>query len=150
MESYTTSQPLSVPHWVDQPSFRRADLVLDGVTHRGPSYEGRIFLRDHADPTTPKDIEQGYAGSLYVFGHGDCFGDEGHCHDPGGPIHPFDYRRPHPLTPQVHVVRITNALQRLVETTADPFHVTIVPTTAKGQPAGDVLFFDRLTLVTYD
>jgi hypothetical protein len=33
---------------------------------------------------------------------------------------------------------------------ADTFSVTIVPTTAKGDAAGDVLFFDRLSLVTYD
>jgi len=150
MEHYTTPEPLLVPVWADQPPFRRADLIFDGVSHRGDSFEGRIFLTDQADATTPKDPQHGYAGSLYVFGHGPCFGDDGHCHDPGGPIHPFDYRRPHPLTAQVHVVQITEGLRGLAQTQAQNVHVTIVPTTAKGEPAGDVLFFDQLTMVTYD
>jgi tyrosinase len=149
MDHYRTPEPLRMPAWPDQPPFKRADLIIDGVSHRGDSFEGRIFLAPNADATTPKDPEHGYAGSLYVFGHGPCFGDEGHCNDPGGPIHPFDYRRPHPLTPQVHVVQITDALRRLAEAQSE-VHVTIVPTTPKGEPAGDILSFDRLTLVTYD
>jgi hypothetical protein len=147
MERYTTPEPFPVPTWEGQPAFKRADLVFDGVGHDGPSFEGRIFLAADVDETTPKTADNGYAGSMYVFGHGRCFGDPGHCKVPSGPIHPFDYRRPHMLVPQVHVVQITNALRVL---NAPAFSVTVVPTTAKGERAGDVLSLSSVTLVTYD
>jgi hypothetical protein len=51
------------------------------------------------------------------------------------------------LTPQVHVVQITEALRRL---NAPDFAVTLIPTTADGQPAGDVLSLSGISLVTYD
>jgi tyrosinase len=147
MERYTTPQPFRTPRWDGQPSFARADLVFDGVGHSGESFEGRIFLSADADAATPKTADHHYAGSLYVFGHGRCFGDPGHCEIPSGPIHPFDYRRPHMLVPQVHVVRITEALRAIAD---DEFVVTIVPTTGKGEPAGDVLSLSGVSLVTYD
>jgi tyrosinase len=147
MERYTTPEPFSVPRWEGQPAFKRADLVFDGVGHAGESFEGRIFLAPEADESTPKTADNGYAGSIYVFGHGRCFGDPGHCKVPSGPIHPFDYRRPHMLVPQVHVVQITDALRVL---NAPAFSVTVVPTTAKGERAGDVLSLTSVTLVTYD
>jgi hypothetical protein len=151
MERYTHPVPLAVPVWEGQPSFARADLILDGVGHRGDSYEGRIFLNAaDADIQTARAPASGYAGSFHVFGHGRCYGDEGHCEIPTGPIHPFDYRRPHPLTLQVHVVRITDALRHLIDAGEREVSITIVPATPKGEPAGDVLFLDRLTLVTYD
>lgn len=28
----------------------------------------------------------------------DCLGDDGHCHVPAGPLHPYDFRQPHQLT----------------------------------------------------
>lgn len=148
---YRTNEPFPIPHWEDQPRFYRADLHLNGVDHSGDSYEGRVFLDNpDADPATPRELESGYAGSFNVFGHGPCFGDEGHCEVPTGPIHPFDYRRPHPLNRQLMVVTITEALQHRIDAGATEVHVTVVPTNGRDEDLGDVLLFKRLSLVTYD
>ena len=81
-------------------AFSRADLIFYGVDHSGPSYEARVFLNnpERASRDTPRDPAAGYAGSFTVFGHGGCFGDDGHCDVPSGPD-AFDLRPPHPLTP---------------------------------------------------
>jgi hypothetical protein len=153
MERYATptDEPFAVPVWEGEPEFYRADLQFRDVEHRGDSYEGRVFFdAPEAGPGTPPEAEAGYAGSFYVFGHGPCFGDEGHCRVPGGPIHPFDYRPPHQLNPQLMVVTVTEALRRLVESEKAEFHVTVVPMTPEGEGAGDVLHFRELSLVTYD
>jgi hypothetical protein len=151
MEHYTTAEPFELPVWADEPTFYRADLHFDGLGHRGDSYEGRVFLNSpDADPGTPLEFESGYAGSFYVFGHGPCFGDEGHCEVPTGPLHPFDYRRPHPLNPVVAVVTVTEALRHAIEAGAEAIEVTVVPTNARDEDVGNILHFERLSLVTYD
>jgi tyrosinase len=151
MERYTTDRPFELPLWEGQPSFYRADLHFHGVEHRGDSYEGRVFLdAPDAGPATPMEPESGYAGSFYVFGHGPCYGDDGHCEVPQGPIHPFDYRRPHPLNPRLAVVTITDALQRRIAAGGSEFGVTVVPTNVRDEEVGDVLHFQRLSLITYD
>jgi hypothetical protein len=151
MDRYTTPEPFEPPTWEGQPDFHRADLHLYGVGHRGDSYEGRIFLNaGDASPETPLSLDAGYAGSFYVFGHGPCYGDEGHCAVPQGPLHPFDYRRPHPLNPQVIAVPITEALRKTMAAGADAIEVTIVPTNPSNQDVGDILFVERLGLITYD
>ncbi len=151
MDRYTTSEPFAVPVWEDQPDFYRADLQFHAVEHRGESYEGRVFFdQPDASPGTEREFDAGYAGSFYVFGHGPCFGDEGHCEVPPGPIHPFDYRPPHPLNPQLMVVVVTEALKRVIAEGKPEFEVTVVPVDAHGESIGDVLFFEELSLVTYD
>lgn len=151
MESYTTRTPFPVPVWEGQPSFHRADLRFLGVEHRGDSYQGRVFLdRPDATPGTPRELDAGYAGSFYVFGHGPCYGDEGHCEVPQGPIHPFDYRRPHELNPQIMVVTITEALKRAAQEGKSEVGITVVPTNLRDEEVGDVLDFERVGLVTYD
>jgi hypothetical protein len=151
MERYTTPTPFPVPVWEGQPSFYRADLRFLAVEHRDDSYEGRVFLdREDATAATPREPGEGYAGSFYVFGHGVCYGDEGHCEVPQGPIHPFDYRPPHDLNPQLLVVTITDALKRIVRAEKSEVDVTVVPTNLRDEEVGDVLFFDRVGLVTYD
>lgn len=153
MDRYRTApeQPFAVPVREGRPDFYRADLHFHRVEHRGDSYEGRVFFNQpEADPDTPAEAEQGYAGSFYVFGHGPCFGDEGHCEVPAGPIHPFDYRPPHQLNPQLMVVTVTDALRRLVEGGHSEFQVSVVPVVGPGEPAEDALHFEELSLVTYD
>ncbi len=153
MERYRTppEEPFAVPIFEDQPDFYRADLHFHRLEHRGDSYEGRVFFDEpEAGADTPPEIEQGYAGSFYVFGHGPCFGDEGHCEVPKGPIHPFDYRPPHPLNPELMIVTVTAALRRVVEQERTDLHVFVVPIIRPGEPAGDVLHFEELSLVTYD
>jgi hypothetical protein len=153
MDRYVTEQgqALAIPLEDGQAPFFRADLEFHGLDHRGDSYEGRVFLNNpEAGLDTPTDPENGYAGSFYVFGHGPCYGDEGHCEVPEGPIHPFDYRQPHPLNREVIVLPITEALGRVVESGEAQLRVTVVPTNVHDEDVGDVLSFERLTLVTYD
>lgn len=151
LDRYTAAEPFPVPVRDGQPAFARADLRFLGVDHRGDSFEGRVFL-DAADATAATRLEPdaGYAGSFYVFGHGPCFGDEGHCNVPQGPIHPFDFRRPHELNPQVMVVTVTEALRRTVERGGSEVQVTLVPTNAHDAELGEVFRFERAGLVTYD
>src|SRR6266699_1925400 len=95
-----TSVPIELTAPPDEEPFYRADVVLYGIDHSGPSFEGRIFIDNpEAGASTPLEAEHGYAGSFYVFGHGGCFGDVGHCDPPPGPVSPFDRRAPHQLTP---------------------------------------------------
>lgn len=107
-------------------AFTRADLYLYGLDHSGPSYQVRVFLNaPDAGPDTPLDPEAGYAGSVTVFGHGRCFGDEGHC-EPRGPVTPFDRRLPHQLEPASRVLICTDAVRRALEQRGD-LGVTLVP-----------------------
>jgi hypothetical protein len=81
--------------------FTRADLVFSGVDHSETSYEVRVFLNNPtADASTPRTAEHSYAGRFVVFGHGGCFGDEGHCEVPSQPRASTDLRLAHPLTPR--------------------------------------------------
>jgi hypothetical protein len=79
------SPPLELP--APEVDFKRADLVFYGVDHSGSSFEAQISLGDEP------------AGSFYIFGHGGCFGDVGHCDIPSGPRHPDDKRLPTHLHP---------------------------------------------------
>lgn len=92
---------------------QRYDLILRGVHHVGCSYEGRIFLNNSdADDTTGRSLENGYAGSYFVFGHGDCYGAPGHCGPP--PVRlPYDTTPPPDSTPiEIHL-DISEALENL-------------------------------------
>jgi hypothetical protein len=105
------SKPLDIP--VNREDITRADLVFYGVDHAGPSYEARVFLDNpRAAADTPREPDSGYAGSFVVFGHGGCYGDEGHCAPNDGLRDEFDRRPPHPLTPQTRTLQVTDALKR--------------------------------------
>ena len=136
--------------------FTRADLVFESVDHAGPSYEARIFLNNTAATIdTPKTIDEGYAGSFHILGHGNCFGDVGHCdvNDRGKAAH--DLRGPHPLTPARKLVKITDALKQILSRDKKLVSVTVVPV-AVGHPATQeadpegFLKYDRMQLLTYD
>jgi tyrosinase len=148
------SPRLDKPVYKDQPAPYRVDLEIEGVDHSGDSYEGRVFVNNaNATARTEPVPGKGYAGSFFVFGHGPCYGTTGHC-DPseGPPIHPYDYRPPHDLTPQRHAVDITKAVLALGVAEGD-FTVTIVPVvnTEKDPYAQlDVLKFERLSVIAYD
>ncbi len=150
------SDPIPVPLPEDAEGgadFSRVDLEFYGVDHSGSSFEARVFFNTpDADETTPRQEGSGYVGSFYVFGHGGCFGDVGHCDVPEGPRDPFDRRSPHPLTPQKRTVVITGAIKRLRETAGGDLTVTVVPVESES-PIGaedDLLSFERLALITYD
>lgn len=120
------------PGSTPEASFARADLVFEGVDHAQGSYEVRVFLNNKkADENTARSPETGYAGRFVVFGHGRCFGAEGHC-DPsiaaplgqrGGPG-----SREHPLSPQTKFLTITDPLRRVLSSPAKRLKtLTFVP-----------------------
>lgn len=136
--------------------FNRADLVFEGVDHAGPSYEARIFLNNpSANADTPRTLDQGYAGSFHIFGHGNCFGDVGHCDVDERGKAPHDLRGPHPLTPAHKLVKITDGLKHVLQRDGKLEHVTVVPVafghaaTSEADPEG-FLKYDKVQLYTYD
>jgi hypothetical protein len=140
-----SSKPIELPP-ADRP-FERADLIFHGLDHSGASFEGQVFL----DPRgVGRDADAGhraYVGSFFVFGHGGCFGDVGHCDIPAE-RDPFDLRPPHQLEPAVRIVTVTGAVRRLLERDIEAAKVTVIARTAKRQPA-DVLAFEKVRLATY-
>lgn len=129
-------------------SFDRVDLVFHDVDHSGASYEVRIFigaprsLKRDAGPDHPA-----YAGAFYVFGHDRCYGEEGHCKVPEE-RDPFDLRLPHHLEPQVEIVTVTAAVERLVSGGKRKAPVDVIVHNAEGE-APKALDFSQLRLTTY-
>jgi len=132
-------------------NFSRADVEFFGVDHSGVSFAARVFLNNPAaTESTAQVVDEGYAGTFHVFGHGGCFGDVGHCD-----VHPrrlYDPRPAHPLTPARKKVIATDALQRAMARGGE-LTVTVVPiitglTVKTGRPE-DVLKFDSVRIVTY-
>jgi hypothetical protein len=138
------SKPLELPD--GSRPIDRIDLVLYDVDHSGESYEGRVFIGKkpslHADADHPS-----YAGSFYVFGHGNCQGEEGHCEVPAQ-RDPFDLRLPHHLEPHTAILTVTEHVQGLIEGGAKEARVTVAAHTADGSPV-PALAFNRMRLLTY-
>jgi hypothetical protein len=133
-------------------NFYRADLEFHGVDHSGPSYVGHVFINNQgADESTPQTVENGYVGSYSIFGHGRCFGDEGHCEIRKERL-PFDYRPSHPLTPAYKRVIITAETIKEIAKETDQFVVRIVPVLAGGSEIADnnIVKLDRISIVTYN
>lgn len=130
--------------------FRRADIEFLGVDHAGSSYEGRVFLNNpEADAQTPRSPDNGFAGSYFIFGHGGCLGDVGHCDL--RPRDPFDPRPGHPLTPARKVLIATEALRRVLP--GPQITVRIVPVIRSVGPNSgdeeDLVKVDAIRIVTY-
>jgi tyrosinase len=128
--------------------FRSADFEVGGIKHTGSSYEGLLYINNpDADAATGKDEEAGYAGSFNVFGHGGCFGAEGHCDNREPERRRFDNR---PLARSIRMKRrvsITDALRSAAQDDAEILF-TIVARTSDPDPEG-VLDVKRLSIVTY-
>jgi hypothetical protein len=132
-------------------TFTRADIQFDGVDHSGPSFEARIFLNNpSADESTERVAETGYAGSFYIFGHGGCFGDVGHCDV--RPRRRYDPRPSHPLTEARKTVIATDAVRR-ARAKGEQLTVTAVPVVTSGAAAAkgeeNVLKFSTVRIITY-
>ena len=131
--------------------FARADLRFDGVDHSQTSYEARVFLNNtKASEKTPATPEQGYAGRFYIFGHGGCFGDVGHC-EVRGPRRPFDPRPAHPLTPATKIIVATDAIRRALSK-GTKVTVTVIPIVLSGTKLCDyknVLKFEKISVIAY-
>jgi len=134
--------------------FSRADLTFYGLDHGGPSFRAHVFFdAPQATLDTPREPAHGYVGSFAVFGHGDCFGEEGHC-EVRGPVTAFDRRPAHQLVPATRVLVASDAVRGLVEAGAPSVRVTVVPEvrqSALADPAraDTVLVVDQVALHTY-
>jgi hypothetical protein len=154
--SSAASPPMTVSVERPQGDFYRADLELHGVDHSKASYEGRVFLNNPgASVETPRDDAHGYAGSFYIFGHGGCAGDEGHCVVPEEQ-RPFDLRREHQLTTVSKRIVITEPLRRALQAGSSALQVTIVPVVAAEDAdiysdalLSNLLMVERVSLNTY-
>lgn len=144
VERFTTD-PIELPPR-DRP-FERADLIFYGIDHSGPSFEARIFIDPRGVGGDADSTHRAYAGNFFVFGHGGCFGDRGHCDVPRE-RDPFDLRPPHQLEPAGRILTVTEPVQRLLERGTETAKVTVIARTA-GRKAADVLAFETVRLLTY-
>jgi len=148
-----TSKPVPIDFAGPEHRYVRSDLEIYGIYHGGPSYEGRIFLNNpKADQTTPRTRENGYAGSFYIFGHGGCLGDPGHCEVNEENRDEYDFRSPHPLTPAKKKVTVTNTLREIAKTNKTAT-ITVVPVvTATNELCDDidVFRFENMRFVSYN
>jgi len=148
------SNPLTVTLQAPDEPYVRADLEFYGVDHAKASFEARLFINNpDAGPATAT-TDASYAGSFWIFGHGGCAGDEGHC-EPPRQRRANDFRPAHQLIPVSKRVMITERLRSLVQP-GEQFTVRVVPyirpESAGRLPANlvtDVLQFDRADLLTY-
>jgi hypothetical protein len=146
---------LELPAGEDQPELARADLTFYGLDHSGPSYQVRVFFgHPDAGPDTPLTTDAGFVGSFSVFGHGGCFGDEGHC-EVRGPVSVFDRRPPHQLVPIARYITVTDAVRDLIRRDTPSVTVTAVPVVrasalATAEQAADVLVVDQVALHTFE
>ncbi|HET6571753.1 MAG TPA: hypothetical protein VFG58_09740 [Solirubrobacterales bacterium] len=140
------SKPLELPP--PEHEFDRADLAFYDLDHSGATFEARVFVGAPRNLGRNADVDHpAYAGSLYVFGHGDCHGEKGHCAVPAE-RDPFDYRLPHHLEPGVQVVTVTAAVKRLVEAGKSKAPVDVIVHGPEGE-APKALDFSHIRLLTY-
>lgn len=146
-----TSTPIGVDSLPEMEDVTRADIELHGVDHSDASFEGRVFVNNpQANENTEKTPQNGYVGSFYVFGHGGCFGEAGHC-EVRAEQRAYDPRPSHVLTPIKATVTATEALRRAAEL-GEEVTVSVVPVITGLTDQTDtenVLKFDRLSIVTY-
>jgi tyrosinase len=118
------SETLELPE-VESGEVSGDDLIFYGVDHSWRSYVADVFLGpEPVDSSTPATAEAGHAASFAIFGHGGCFGGEGHCDIVERPADAFDIRPPHPLEGATITVDVSEALARL---TGPTFVVTVIP-----------------------
>lgn len=101
-----------------------------------------------ADEVIPREAEEGYAGSFFVFGHGRCFSDAGRCEVPRTAARgPYDRRPPHQLTPHKHiVVPPPEIARRAAESRVGRVMVPVVPAASDSPAAAEegLFWFERL------
>lgn len=140
-----TSDPIELPPPGHR--FDRADLIFYGLDHSGASYEAQVFLDTRAVGAGADRDHRAFAGAFFVFGHGGCFGDAGHCDIPAE-RDPFDLRPPHQLEPAIRILTVTDSVKSLLEREAQAAKATVIARTASRVPA-DVLAFEKVRLAAY-
>jgi len=148
-----TSPPVKVDFATPGHRANRIDLELDGLYHGEASFEGRVFLNNtRANAGTPRTMDKGYAGSFYVFGHGGCLGDPGHCEVRDHDREFHDYRSGHMLTPRKTRINVTTTLQAIAREKTE-VTVTIVPVITAANELCDqrnVLRFEGMRFISYN
>jgi hypothetical protein len=144
VERYTTD-PIELPP--RERPFERADLIFYGLDHSGSSYEARVFVDPRGVGKDADSRHRAYAGRFFIFGHGGCFGDVGHCDIPSDPD-PFDLRPSHQLEPATRIVPATDLVRDLLERGVEAAKVTVVAH-SEGRGSNEVLAFDTVRLATY-
>jgi len=135
--------------------FYRSDLIFYGMENSVPSYEGRVFVNNiEATLDTPLDLQHGYVGSYFIFGHGSCLGDMGHC-DVHAKREKYDLI-PNPLRPYNLSMTITNKLKELAKNTKE-FSIMVVPKVVRPPVINqeeidmeNIVKFSKVEIVTYD
>jgi hypothetical protein len=139
-----TSKAIELPP-ADHP-IERADLLFYGLDHSGDSFEGQVFLDSRGVGHDAGSDHRAYVGSFFIFGHGGCFGDAGHCDLPSD-ADPFDLRPPHQLEPAIRILTVTDAVKSLIARGRKQTVVTVVAR-ASGR-SNEVLAFDTVRLASY-
>jgi hypothetical protein len=140
--------------------FERADLIFEGVSHAESSYELRVYLNNtDANAETDRTSQKGYAGKFSIFGHGGCYGGDGHCDIVGAPTGTeavaMATSLPHPLTPQTKTINITEALNSvLFKNSSELEALTLVPIRKAPRnkdsgPTRNLFSYKRVRLQTY-
>jgi tyrosinase len=145
MVSRFTSDALELPS--PEHAFERADLIFYGLDHSGPSYEAQVFMAPRGIGGGPDREHPAYVGSFFIFGHGGCFGDAGHCEVPAA-REPFDLRPPHELEPATRLVTVTEPLEAMLQEGLGAAKVTVVAHT-EGPATNEILSFRTIRLATY-
>ena len=78
----------------------------------------------------PDHSHRAYVGSFFIFGHGGCFGDVGHCDIPTV-RDPFDLRPAHQLEPAVRILTVTEPLQAMLASPHFIFRLEEPPAAAR-------------------
>lgn len=139
------SKPIELPQ-ADRP-YTRADLIFYGLDHSNASFEGQVFLDARGVGLQADRDHRAFVGSFFIFGHGGCFGDVGHCDIPQD-RDPFDLRPPHQLEPATRVLTVTEPVSRLLAQEVESAKVTVIARTPGTDPA-DLLAFETVRLATY-
>jgi len=147
-----TSKPVSIDFADPTHRFESASLEILDIDHSQASYEGRVFFNNpKANASTPKTLDQGYAGSFHIFGHGGCFGDVGHC-EINEKLDDYDFRDTHPLQPTQVRIPVTAALKQYAKTNSQ-ISITVVPVVSAANELCDtknVFHFRQMRFLTYD
>jgi hypothetical protein len=125
------------------------NLIFQGMAKTKDSYEVRIFFNEEGvTRETPTTGNPSYAGTLWLFGHGECIGDLGHCDRPLE-RRDFDQRPPHHLTPYDLKMDVSTALKASLTDAPAALKVSLLVLDTVGQPAAAPDFsFDGLSLET--
>lgn len=133
------SKPFQFQYRSMEHSDQRFDLIVRGVRHIGPSYEGRVFVALKAANTeTELTEENGFVGKFHVLGHGDCYGAPGHC-GPAPQRLAYDTTPPLSSRPiEIHL-NITNGLKHASDAAnGKDLVLSIVPIPDRSAPSIEI------------